>query len=48
MEAAKDLILKRMYRILSTGEEKVAVILQRQSAMRFYMNFEIKIKCKFN
>ncbi len=48
VEAAKDLILKRMYRILSTGEEKVAVILQRQSAMRFYMNFEIKIKCKFN
>ncbi len=47
VEAAKDLILKQMYRILSTGEEKVAVTLQRQSAMRFYMNFEMKINCKF-
>ena len=48
VEAAKDLIFKKqMYRILSTGEEKVAVTLQRQSAMRFYMNFEMKIKCKF-
>lgn len=47
VEAAKDLILKTDVPYIINREEKAAVMSRQQSAMHFYMNFVMKIKCKF-
>ena len=47
VEAAKDLILKTDVPYIINRGRKAAVMSRQQSAMHFYMNFVMKIKCKF-